>query len=73
MPPREASILSPYRIGMRVSFHLPACIYSSSAGLFVLLYSPGTVSQAREPDSPSGLRPLSRPCDKPAFRLALDI
>jgi len=28
---------------------------SSSAGPFVLLHSPGTVSQAREPDSPSGV------------------
>jgi len=26
MPPREASTFSPYRIGMRVSRHVPACI-----------------------------------------------
>ena len=31
------------------------------SGLFVLLHSPDAASQAREPDSPSGLRPLPHP------------
>src|SRR5882724_7106570 len=47
--------------------------YSSSAGLFVLsMHSPGTASQAREPDAPHGLRPLPHSCGNQDARYDYD-
>jgi hypothetical protein len=46
---------------------------SPMAGLFGLLPSPGTVSQRRDSDSPSGLRPLPLPWGKYATRATVPL